>query len=418
MIMRVARRSILAVVVFALVAGLVVAGRWYQARHTASEALSSSTTVAVNVTNGADRGPGTLREALFIVATAQEAARITLDVPRIVLETPLPPIVNSHGVVILARPGGSEIDARALSGGPVIDVAAANSTLSGLTIRNCPGDAILVRAARFRLESATLEACDVGVDVAENASNLLITRNRFAGDRVGVRFAASSRDTAVVANDFSGSKEAGIWAVRSNPDLHGAAISVRDNRFDRDHAGVVAGNVAIVIEHNEVTGAQDAAVHLVGSGSVVRGNRVSGGPAMGIVAEGASGSVVENNELDGLAAYGILVRGSRSALVRANRLYNCAYGMGFVLGDPRNPSTAVDNVIIEPHYDGIDVVGDSPILRRNRVLKPHAFALRVENFQPPGGAPPVRAAPFLDDNSFAAAAAVAASDKRPEVRAR
>jgi hypothetical protein len=405
--MRLARRPILAIVVFVLVAGLVAAGRWYEAQRAAPEALSS--TVAVNVTNGADRGPGTLREALFVVATAQSAARITLNVPRILLETPLPPIVNSHGISIVARAGGSEIDAHSLSGGPVLDVAAANTSLTGLTVRNCPGAAILVRAVRFRLESATLQACDVGVDVAENAADLLLTRNRFADDRVGVRFAASSRDTAIVANDFSSDRDAGVWAVRSDPDAHGAAINVRDNRFDRGRAGIVAGNVAIMIEHNEFTGAQDAAVHLIGSGAQVSGNRVSGGPGMGIVAEGASDAVIESNELDGLAAYGILVRGSRSALLRANRLYNCAYGMGFVLGDPRNPSTAADNVILEARYDGIDVVGDSPVLRGNRVLRPHAFALRVQNFQPPGGAL-VRSAPFLDGNVLGAATALAASE--------
>ncbi len=85
----------------------------------------------------------------------------------------------------------------------------------------------------------------------------------------------------------------------------------------------------------------------------------------------------------GLAAYGIMIRGSSSALVRANRLYDCAYGMAFVLGDARNPSTAVDNVIIEPQYDGIDVMGDAPILRGNQVVQPHAFALRVADFRVP-----------------------------------
>jgi len=405
--MRLARRPTIAIVVFALVAGLVAAGRWYESQRSAPEALSS--TVTVNVTNGADRGPGTLREALFVVATAQSAARITLNVARIALDTPLPPIVNSHGISIVARAGGSQIDAHSLSGGPVLDVAAANTSLTGLTVHNCPGAAILVRAQRFRLESATLEACDVGVDVAENASDLLLTHNRFADDRVGVRFAGSSRDTSVVANDFTADRDAGVWAVRSDSDAHGAAISVRDNRFDRDRAGVVAGNVAILIEHNELTGAEDAAVHLIGTGAVVRANRVSGGPGMGIVAEGASNAVIESNELDGLAAYGILVRGTRSALLRANRLYNCAYGMGFVLGDPRNPSTATDNVIIETRYDGIDVVGDSPVLRGNRVLRPHAFALRVQNFQPPGGAL-VRSAPFLDGNVLGAATALASSE--------
>jgi hypothetical protein len=97
--------------------------------------------------------------------------------------------------------------------------------------------------------------------------------------------------------------------------------------------------------------------------------------------------------------------------VRGNRLYDCAYGMAFVLGDTRSPSTAVDNIIIEPRYDGIDVVGDAPILRRNHVLKPHAFALRIEEFQRPDGSK-VLSKPFLDDNSFGPSPAIAATTRR------
>ena len=45
----------------------------------------------------------------------------------------------------------------------------------------------------------------------------------------------------------------------------------------------------------------------------------------------------------------------------------------------------MENTIIEPKFNGIDVVGDSPILRRNQVLRPRALALHVEDFQPPSG---------------------------------
>jgi len=394
---RLGRRSLLSITVFLAVAAIVVAGRSYEMRRSARETLSN--TIAVNVTSGGDRGAGTLREALFVVATATGPARITLEVPRITLESALPPIVNSHGVRIVGRSGGSEIDAHALSGGPVLDVAAANVSLAGLLIRDCPGAAILVRATRFSLQTATVENCDVGVDVAENAHDLLLERNRFLNDRVGVRFAASSRDTAVIANLFSGDKDAGLWAVHGQPEPQAEAITVRDNRFDRNHTGIVAGNVSILIEQNEITASQAMGVDLVGAGAVVRDNRVSGGPGMGIVAEGARAVIIERNEINGLTAYGIMVRGSSNALVRANRLYDCAYGMAFVLGNPHGPSTAVDNVIIEPRYDGIDVVGDAPILRRNQVLQAHAFALRVQNFESPDGHTVV-SAPFLDHNSF------------------
>lgn len=404
--MRLSLRSVIAIFVFLAVAALVIVGQQFEARRAGRTSLSN--TVSLSVTSGADRGPGTLREALFLAATAPGPTRISLEVPRISLATPLPPIVNPHGVSIVVRQGGSEIDAHGLSSGPALDVAAANVSIDGLAIRNCPSDAIVVRAVHFSLENATLEACEVGVDVAENAHDLLIEHNRFVNDRIGVRFTAASSNTTVAANDFSGERDAGIWAVRGQTDLQPGTISVRANRFDADHSGMVAGNINIVAEQNEFSGAQAAAVDLVGAGAVIRGNRVSGGAGMGIIAEGVRAAVIDNNELNGLAAYGIMIRGSSNALVRANRLYACAYGMAFVLGDTRNPSTAVDNIIIEPRYDGIDVVGDAPILRRNHVLKAHAFALRLEEFQRPDGSKVV-SAPFLDDNSFGPSPATAAA---------
>jgi parallel beta-helix repeat protein len=120
---------------------------------------------------------------------------------------------------------------------------------------------------------------------------------------------------------------------------------------------------------------------------------------MGIVGENALGAVIEDNELEGLTAYGIMLRGSSNILIRANRLHNCGYGLAFVLGDPHNVSTAVDNTIIEPKFNGIDVIGDSPNLRRNQVLRAHAYALHVEDFQPPSGQK-VTSQPFLDNNNF------------------
>ncbi|HEY1892183.1 MAG TPA: right-handed parallel beta-helix repeat-containing protein [Steroidobacteraceae bacterium] len=402
--MRVRTRSVVSIVVFLGVAALIVAGWQYEAQRAGHESLSN--TVAVSVTSGADRGAGTLREALFVIATAPGPARISLDVPKISLQTALPPIVNGHGVHIVTRQGGSEIDARGLGGGPVLDVAAPNVSLDGLVIRNCANEGILVRAVHFSLENTTLESCDVGVDVAENAQDLLLENNHFLNDRLGLRFAAASPDSTVAANQFAGEQQAGLWAVRGATDLGSGTISVRENRFDNDHNGIVAGNISVLIEQNEFTSPQAAAIDLVGAGAVVRDNRVSGGAAMGIIAEGVQSAVIQQNELNGLGGYGIMVRGSSNTLLQANRLTDCAYGMAFVLGNSRSPSTAVDNVIIEPRYDGIDVVGDAPILRRNHVVQPHAFALRVEDFNGPDGRRVV-SAPFLDHNSFGPASAIA-----------
>ena len=138
---------------------------------------------------------------------------------------------------------------------------------------------------------------------------------------------------------------------------------------------------------------------MVPSGAVVRSNHVSGGAGMGIIAENAREAVIEDNELDHLDAYGIMVRGSASVLVRANRVHNCGYGMAFVLGEPHRPSTAADNTIIAPQFNGIDVIGDSPVLRDNKVLQARAFPLHVVDFDQPGGAR-VSAHPALQNNNF------------------
>ena len=396
--MRTSARVVVAVVVLLLLGGLAALGWRYQTRQ---QAPAAGTAVTVNVTSAADRGPGTLREALFIAAAANGRADVLLKVRSIAPETLLPPLVNPHGVRIVAQQGGTEIDAHALAGGPVFDVAGDNTALTGLTLRNCRGTAILLRAAQFHLQGSTVEACDVGVDVAENARGVLLERNRFSNSRVGVRLAASAPDTVIVGNEFSNNRDAGLWAVRAEPDARSLAVTVRENRFNANRSGVVAANVALLIERNEFADAPEGAIHLLGAGAVVRGNHVNGGPGMGIIAETTSESIIEGNELGHLSAYGIMVRGSANVLLRANRVVNCGYGLAFVLGDARRPSTAVDNTIIEPQFNGIDVIGDSPILRHNQVLRPRAFALHVADFQTPDGAK-VAAHPFLDNNNFKA----------------
>jgi hypothetical protein len=394
------KRIALAAGTFLLLGVLALLGWSYHSRQAAPGRAAG--TLTVNVTSPNDLGPGSLREALFIVAAATGKANVVIKTKSITLKTALPPLMNLHGVRIIGEQPGAEIDAQALAGGAVFDVTGANTSLEGLVLRNCPAAAILLRAAHFHLQSSTIESCDVGVDVAENASDVLLEHNRFANDRVGVRFTAPNRDTVVAGNSFMHDKVAGLWAVRGDAGARGGGtLTVRDNHFDGDRSGVVAGNVAILVERNDFANAPDGAVHLVGAGAVIRGNHIGGEAPMGIIAENARAAVIDGNELEHLTTYAIMVRSSANALLRANRVHNCGYGIAFVLGDPLRPSTAVENTIIEPKFNGIDVIGDSPILRRNQVLRPHAFALHVVDFQPAGGQN-VRAQPFLEGNNFRA----------------
>jgi parallel beta-helix repeat protein len=392
-------RSILAVALLLGLGAMVAAGRWYDLQRAKRPAPSTQKSVMAHVTNAGDRGPGTLREAIFLIAGATGPTTISIEVPTIKLETTLPAFVNSQEVKVVGQAAGVQIDAQALNQGPVLDIAGPNISIEGITIQNCPAIAILVRAVHFRLSSSIVQSCDVAVEVADNASDTLLEHDKFVKDRVGVRFGASGRNSVVASNEFIEDKDAGLWAVRSAPDSRDEVIGIRDNKFVENGNAIVAGNIPVMVERNDFINSHEAAIHVVGAGATLRGNRINGGASMGIVGENALGAVIEDNELEGLTAYGIMLRGSSNILVRANRLHSCGYGLAFVLGDPHNVSTAVDNTIIEPKFNGIDVIGDSPNLRRNQVLRAHAYALHVEDFQPPGGQK-VTSQPFLDNNNF------------------
>jgi hypothetical protein len=391
-------RPALSLGVLLIIAAVVVLGRWY-ALHRAAPALTAAA-LSVTVTSGADRGPGTLREALFVADAAPAPAHIVVRVAAIRLESALPPMVNPHGTQLEGPAGGVQIDVSALgAGSPVFDIDGADTSLQNIAIHHCAGTAILVRATRFRLSGSSIQACEVGVEVAPNTTAVAIENDRFQANHIGIRFSGASRETLVVKNEFAGNSTAGMWMVASRSQPGAEPISVHDNQFSSDGTDVVLGNIPVTLEHNDFTAVRDAAVHVLGADATVRGNRISSGSATGIVAENARGAVIDGNDIDHVAGYGILVRGSASTLVRGNRIHSCAYGMAFVLGNPQQPNSAIDNSLMDLKYNGIDVIGESPILRRNQVLQARVTALHVENFAAPGGAI-VRAQPLLERNSF------------------
>ena len=403
------RRVWITMLVVILLGAFVVLARWYAPRRLTPTLSPQSLTLAV--VSGADRGPGSLREAIFTADAAASPANIQIRVSAITLQSALPPVVNPHGVRIGAADGlpagGVHIDARAISSAtPVFDVDAERTVLADLGIEGCTGTAVLVRAARFTLTGSSINTCDLGVEIATSGGRIELERNHFEHDRIGVRFTAPSPDSELVKNEFD-ANESGLWMVASQAvpgsAVHGS-LGVHDNQFVSDRTDVVVGNLPVLIEQNEFDSVRDAAIHIVGAQAVVRRNRISTGSAGGIVVENAPGAIIEANELDHLQGYAILLRGSSDSLVRDNRIQSCGYGMAFVLGDAHRPDTAVDNTVIDLKYNGIDIIGDSPILRGNHVLQARALPLHVVDFSPPQG-PTVHSQPLLEKNDLRAGAA-------------
>ena len=124
------QRIALALGTFLLLGVLALLGWSYHSRQAVPGQPAGA--LAVNVTSPNDLGPGTLREALFIVAAANGKATVLIKTKKITLQTALPPLMNLHGLRISGEQPGVEIDAQALAGGPVFDVIGANTSLEGL----------------------------------------------------------------------------------------------------------------------------------------------------------------------------------------------------------------------------------------------------------------------------------------------
>ena len=353
------------------------------------------------VTNGADDGAGSLREAIFSAAKADGRARIVLRAEAITLRTPLPPLVNPAGVVIVAETEGATVDGRGAGDKPVLDVDAPNSAVSGVTFDNASAQAILVRVDGFHITGATIRNADEGLLAVAGINRLVVEGTRFENNRIGIKLESAAAGIVLRNNTFSGHRDAAFWAVRPDPAAEPrlGSIVLEGNHFGNDRISVVLGNMPATVERNEFNKAREVAMLLIGQGATVRNNRIRGGAGIGIFADGTHRSVIEANEIDHNAALAVLVRGSRGTLVRNNRVYENGYGIAFVLNEHGDPSVAVDNMLLTQTNDGIIVIGDSPVLRRNAARNNRAAGLRILNFQPLSG-PRIPSNPFLDGNTL------------------
>jgi hypothetical protein len=101
----------------------------------------------LTVTSGRDSGPGSLREAILTADRSPERVRIDVLAPRVQLESGLPPLVGSRGVILLGGSARVEIDGSGVSAGSLLDIASPRSHVEGLRFRGAADQAVLVRAA-------------------------------------------------------------------------------------------------------------------------------------------------------------------------------------------------------------------------------------------------------------------------------
>src|SRR5262249_26334534 len=155
------------------------------------------------------------REAIFAADTAGKRARIVIRSQPIVLENPLPPLVNPSGIIVEGDDGLAEINASEVERGAVFDIASPYSIVSGVKITGAREQAILARAEGVRLTKLTLTDCDLCVAIASGVGDLAIEESSFQNNRVAIWLSGDNPGIVVRKNQFSADRDAAVWAVRS-----------------------------------------------------------------------------------------------------------------------------------------------------------------------------------------------------------
>ncbi|HYO78184.1 MAG TPA: right-handed parallel beta-helix repeat-containing protein [Thermoanaerobaculia bacterium] len=372
----------------------LTARRWESLRPQAPELRADASLVVIS---GRDSGGGTLREAITAAARHDGRVRIIIQPRKITLLSPLPPLVNSEGVVLDASESRCEIDATAIGDIPALQIASPRTTVNGLRFRNARDAAILVRAPRATIRNVAVTQSEDGIVLA-SARGTLIENSTFERNTNGVRVDGASPETAIRGCTFRRHDGAGVWAVTGTRN-NAMALRIENNTFHDDRVSIVVVNLAAALTKNEIRGAIENAIYVMQSRSVLRSNRILGGAGGGVLAERADNVLLERNEIDHNAGVGALIRSCRNAIVQRNLVYANGYGLASIFGDTGAPNVIAENVVMSNRVDALFVVGGSPLLRTNRLMQNGGAAARVLDYVPWTG-PRIDADPRFDGNTM------------------
>jgi nitrous oxidase accessory protein NosD len=349
------------------------------------------------VTSTADSGPGSFRDALFAAARAQGSARIRLTVPRIVLESPLPPAAQAVAIII-ETDVHTVIDAQGLAAGAVIDIEAPRAVLRNLTVEHAAGTAFLLHAEAIELKGIAAFDSDIGLTLVGVAPYVDIRDCSMSRNRIGVELAAPA--AGVVQNcKFAQHAESAVWAVEpAGGAAPRAQLKIADNLFTADHDAVVLANLPVTLEHNQFIGSLGNAITVLGSGVTLRGNRIRDAAQNGILIDSADRITVIDNEIGRSPGTGIMVKNSSGVTIEHNRIYGNTYGIVQVLSTTHGaPLTVAHNLLFSQKIDGLLIIGASPVVSDNRSINNAGAGIRVLNVVHDGHAG-AQATPLLTGN--------------------
>ena len=290
------------------------------------------------VTNTADGGPGSLRQAILDANENAGADMIAFDIPGTGVQTispssPLPSVIDPLTIDATTQPGYAgaplvELDGVAAGQGVAgLDITAGSSTVRGLAIgrftlygiRISTGGADVVEACYIGVDpTGTLDRGDglAGVTITDGSSGNRIggttaaQRNVIAGSAVGVIVEGTGKSNVIEGN-YIGTDATGTVAISSSL---GISVDAADVTIGGLEPG--AGNL--------ISGHSGDGVHFGGNNGRIEGNRIgtdaSGAArlpntANGVSIAGASGVRVSTNVISGNGGGGINLTGSNTVVV-------------------------------------------------------------------------------------------------------
>ncbi|MEQ8207827.1 MAG: right-handed parallel beta-helix repeat-containing protein [Woeseia sp.] len=360
--------------VLGLLAGL---GRFLETSETESQFGVVPATIVVD--NGADRGPGTLRNALFMAMRAQHHVAIELRIPQVDLQISLPPVAVAHGLRIS---GALDVPTRIVNANDksnstvLLHLVSENIELSNIVFDAAGTNGISISAANVSIRDITVTNAATGLS-AFNAERLNIADSRFTDNTDGVRIEGSTGSVSVSSSTFTNNSGSGLWVVFGiAPNESASTIVVHDNQFSGGRNGVTAANTVIDLRGNRLSGFSMSGLTLLSSRANITENRIVDSSGIGMHLAALTSSMVYQNEVGRNAAVGMLIVDANGLQVDSNEIYGNGYGIVTV---GRQPVTAAlrNNTLSSQIIDGLIAIGDTPTIDGNHALRNGQAGIRI-----------------------------------------
>lgn len=351
------------------------------------------------VTSRSDRGPGSLRAALFAAMKSPHPVTIRVVVDVIEIEVPLPPVA-ANGLTLIGdadRPVLLRRAATNSSESGLLLIAADDVVIRHIAVDAAGGRAVIVQGDRTRFDAVSMTNASIAIEGID-PHELTIRASNFTNNDIAVRLGGSYATATIAGNEIRNSRQAGIWMALAseNPDAD-SHIRIRDNRFSGGLNAIVAVNVRADVRGNRIGNFSQAGISIQDARASIVANRVLDGKGVGIHVSRLRNSEVVDNEIARNEQIGILIVDANGLQVDRNQVYQNGYGIATVGLQPIDASVR-QNTLASQAIDGLITIGESPLIDGNHSIENGKAGIRIMNLIRPG-LPTITARPRLANNT-------------------